>query len=321
MRIKIKDAADFLTTRDNFYILTHQSPDGDTIGSGFGLCFALRKLGKKANVLCSDDFPKRYDFMMEGYEPEKFTPETIVAVDVADVKLLGSKLSGYGEYVDLCIDHHVSNTEYAQRLLLYPDAAATCEVMYSLLTEMDVPLDKEIAECLYTGIATDTGCFKYGNTTKFCHMVAAKLMEHGINFEWINREMFDIKSKARLLVEQYISSSMEFYLDDRCAIAAVTIDTIEETGLAWEEFEGIAGMSVQVEGVMVGAILKEKEPGKFKISVRSASDVDVSAICRKLGGGGHKKASGCQLEGKLEDVKMQLLSAIAPALGIDLWLA
>lgn len=140
MQINLKETADFLKAHDNYYILTHQSPDGDTMGSGFGLCYALRKIGKKANVICSDEFPKRYYFMHDIYEPQKFSPETIVAVDVADTKLLGPKLAQYGSYVDLCIDHHISNTEYAKQLLVYPDAAAACEVIYRVLAEMEIPL-------------------------------------------------------------------------------------------------------------------------------------------------------------------------------------
>lgn len=322
MNVDFKETADFLRERDNFYILTHQNPDGDTIGSGFGLCHALRKMGKRANVLCSDEFPRRYGFMYGGCEPEKFSPETFIAVDVADKKLLGAGLVGYGDYIDLCVDHHVSNMKYAERLLLRPDAAATCEIMYRVILELDPALmDERIAECLYTGIATDTGCFKYSNTTRESHIAAAELMGYGINAARINREMFDIKSKARIKVEQYIYSSMEFYLDDKCAMAAVTLDTMRKAGLAPEEFEGISGMSVQPEGVQVGVIIREKEEGRFKVSMRSASDVDVSAVCKKLGGGGHAKAAGCNLEGDLSDVKLKLLSAIASAMGIDLWLA
>lgn len=321
MQINLKEAAKFLMTHDNYYILTHQSPDGDTMGSGFALCYALRSIGKSANVLCSDEFPRKYKFMYEDYEPQKFSPDTIVAVDVADERLLGSRLQGYCGYVDLCIDHHVSNTHYAKRLLVYPEAAAACEVLYRVLFEMKIAFGKLIAECLYTGIATDTGCFKYGNTTKLSHIIAASLMDCGIDAERINREMFDVKSKARLMVEQYVISAMEYYMDDKCAMAAITLETIEKLGLAQDELEGIAGMSVQPEGVQVGVIIKEKTPGKFKISLRSAADVDVSEICRKLGGGGHVKAAGCTIEGDLDDVKLQLLTAIAPALGIDLWLA
>lgn len=320
MNISLTETAEFLKNHDNYYILTHQSPDGDTMGSGFGLCYALRQIGKKANVLCSDEFPKRYHFMYEGYEPQKFSPETIVAVDVADKKLLGPKLIQYGDYVNLCIDHHVSNLHYAERLLVTPDASAACEVMYQVFSEMGVEFTKQIAECLYTGIATDTGCFKYANTTQLCHIITAHLMDCGIRMEQINREMFDTKSKARIKVEQHILSAMEYYLDDKCAMVAVTLDTMEKAGLAPEEFEGIAGMSIQTEGVQVGVVIKEKDKGKFKISMRSASDIDVSAICQKFHGGGHVKAAGCTLEGPLDDVKLRLLSAIAPEMGIDLWL-
>lgn len=321
MQINLKETAEFLKSRDKFYILTHQSPDGDTMGAGFGLCYALRSMGKSANVLCSDEFPKRYGFMYKDYGPQKFSPETIVAVDVADAKLLGSKLAQYGDYVELCIDHHVSNTGYAKRLLVYPDASAACEVLYRVLAEMGADIDKRTAECLYTGIATDTGCFKYGNTTKLAHTISAKLMEHGVDIESINRDMFDRKSKERLIAEKHILSDMEYYLDDKCTIIAVTLADMESKGFSSEELEGTAGITVQPEGVQVGVLIKEKEKGKFKVSMRSASEVDVSAICAKFGGGGHVKAAGCTLEGELEDIKLKLLSGIAPSLGIDLWLA
>ncbi len=321
MRINLKETAEFLETHDNYYILTHINPDGDTMGAGFALCYALRSKGKNANVLCSDEFPKRYGFMYENYEPQKFSPDTVVAVDVADEKLLGTPLAGYKGYVELCIDHHVSNTGYAKNLLVYPDASAACEVLYRVLSEMGIVPDRLTAECLYTGIATDTGCFRYANTTVLSHIIAAKLMECGIDAERINRDMFDRKSKERLAAEQHILSNMEYYLDDKCTITAVTLEDMKTKGFSQDEFEGTAGMTVQPEGVQVGVLIKEKDGGKFKISMRSASDIDVSAICAKFGGGGHIKAAGCTVEGELDDVKMQLLTAIAPTMGIDLWLA
>lgn len=321
MRINLKEAAEFLKEHDNYNILTHQSPDGDTMGAGFGLCHALREMGKNANVLCSDEFPKRYGFMFRDYEPQKFSPQTVIAVDVADAKLLGTPLSAYSDFVELCIDHHVSNTDYAKRLLVYPNASAACEVVYRVLAEMGYVPDRLTAECLYTGIATDTGCFKYGNTTKLAHTIAAKLMEYGADIETINREMFDKKSKRRLAAEQHILTNMEYYLDDKCTVTLVTLKDMEEKGFSSEELEGTAGITVQPEGVEVGVLIKEKEKGKFKISMRSASEVDVSAICAKFDGGGHVKAAGCKIDGEPEEIKLKLLMGVAPALGIDLWLA
>ncbi len=319
MQINYKEAAAFLNKCSDVYILTHQSPDGDTFGSAFALCKVLRNMGKNANVLCSDEFPKRYSFMYENYTPQRFAPKTIIAVDVADNKLLGKNLSQYADYVNLCIDHHFSNTHYSQKLLLNGEAAAACEVIYELFCEMKADIDKDIAECLYTGLATDTGCFKYENTTPRAHIIAAELMEYGVDYAWINRRMFDVKSRARIKIEQYVISNMEFYLSEKCAMIAITNDVITEMGVAPEEFEGLAALTLQLEGVEIGITIKEREKGKYKISMRSVSDADVSAICAKLGGGGHVRAAGCQLEGSLESVKLKLLSAAAPAFGMDVW--
>ncbi len=315
------EAAEFLRKNDYYYILIHVNPDGDAIGSGFGLCRVLREMGKKANVLCSDPIPKRYDYLLEDYTPMKFTPRTIVSVDLADTKLFGKELAGYEEYVDLCIDHHVSNTGYAQNTLVEPNAAAACEVLYHVFTEGDFPIDKLTACCLYTGLATDTGCFRFENTTPDTHIVAAELMKYDIAYAKINRHLFDIKSKARFMVEQHAINTMETYLDDKCAIICVTAETAAKTGLAAEEFEGLASIPMQIAGIEVGVTIKEKDPGKYKISMRSTEAVNVSEICGKLGGGGHARAAGCTQEGDLEQIKMKVLSAIAPALGFDLWLS
>lgn len=322
MKIGYNETAEFLKSRDNFYILTHASPDGDTVGSGFGLCYMLRKMGKHANVYCSDEFPKRYDFLYEGYMPQKFAPDTFVAVDVADKKLLGTKLAQYGDFVQLCIDHHVSNTEYAERLLVEPSAAAACQVVYRLAAETGmVTLDSQIAKCLYTGLATDSGCFKFECTTPETHLAAAELMKYDINAAWINRRMFDTKSKARIKVEQYVMSTMEYYLDDKCAIAAVTTEEMERVGLPVEETEGLAPLTTMLETVEVGVLIRQKDEHKYKVSLRSTGNVDVAEICKKFDGGGHIRAAGCTLEGDLEQVKLKILSGIAPSLGIDLWLA
>lgn len=319
--ISCAEAATFLNNNDNFYILTHVNPDGDAMGSGFALCNVLRSMGKMANVLCSDPFPKRYSFLYENYEPMKFTPKCVISVDLADIKLFGKELSVYSEYVDLAIDHHISNTGYARKTLVKPEAAAACEVLYEVFSEADLPIDSHTALCLYTGLATDTGCFKFENTTANTHMVAAQLMAYNIPIGRINRQLFDIKSMARLKVEQYVMSTIETYLDNKCAIVAVTSETIAETGLAWEEFEGLASLPMQIEGVEVGVTIKEKEPGRYKVSMRSDENADVSEICGKLGGGGHIRASGCVLEGSLRQVKMRVLSAVAASLGFDLWLS
>lgn len=310
MTVNLKEAAEFLLENDNYYILTHINPDGDTLGAGFALADALRSMGKNANVLCSDELPLRYLFLFDKYKDQDFDARTIVSVDIADLQLLGDELSIYKDRIDLCIDHHISNSLYAKRTFLDGDASATCEMMYNLIVEMGVPINKTIAKCLYTGISTDTGCFKYGNTTAAAHIIAGELISYGIDFAIINHMMFDLKTRSRLKAEQILISNMEFHFDDMCALITITKDLIKETQVDESEFDGLASIPRQVEGVQVGVTIKEKQAGVYKISMRSSDNVDVSKICGYFGGGGHTRAAGCQLEGELEQIKMHILNKV-----------
>ena len=314
MEIQYEEAIDFIKSSDNIYVLCHQSPDGDTLGSAFAFVNVLRSMGKKANALCSDQFPHRYCFMYDGYYKQEFEPHTIIAVDIADQTLLGKYLEQYKDKVDLCIDHHISNTFYAKKTLVNPKASATCEVLFELFERMKASIDTLTATCLYTGIATDTGCFKYENTSKQAHITASKLMDYNVDYAQINRKMFDVKSKGRLKVEQYLSSSMEYYLDDRCAMITITQEIIDKSGMEAAEFEGIASLTLQVEGVEVGVTVKQREENVYKISMRSSNYVDVSALCQKFGGGGHIKAAGCQINGTLDEVKKKIVNAVNQAI-------
>ena len=170
---------------DDILILCHKNPDGDTIGSSAALCKALQHLGKTAAVLCSDPIPAMYDYMQITVYDGSFTPAFVVAVDVAGIQLFGdhNNIQDYAEHVDLCIDHHGSNSGYAYETLVDDHAAAAAELLTELIPQMGVELTPEIAACLYTGVATDTGCFRFTNTTANTHLAAAKLIEAGADVE------------------------------------------------------------------------------------------------------------------------------------------
>lgn len=311
-KLDFQQTAEFLRSCEDAYILIHQSPDGDCIGSGYSLQAVLRLMGKRARVLCSDPIPQRFGFLLPSEPEEDFEPKCIIAVDVADPKLFGSYCEQYRECVDLCVDHHISNLHYAKRTLLHADAAAACEVLYGLYRHMDIPFTEQIAKCLYTGIATDTGCFKFDNTTAQTHACAAEIMREfpDIRYGLINRNMFDVKSPSRLRAEMLMLQAMEYHLDGKCAMICVTQELLAQTGMEEQDTDGLANLPTQPEGVEVGITLRERETGVYKISMRSAKDVNVSAICRTLGGGGHIKAAGCLLRGSLEEVKTVLLEAV-----------
>lgn len=315
MYIDFSEAETFLRNCEDAVILTHQSPDGDCIGAGFGLKDILAELGVRSRVVCSDEFPARFDFLTAGVPQEDFEPKTVIAVDIADTKLMGRYEEIYGGRVQLCIDHHESNRDYAEKTLLRESAAAACEIIYSLAKFMDVKISRHCAMCLYTGIATDSGCFKYSCTTPEAHEIAAEMKRnYDINFARINRYMFEVKSRGRMMLEAKFAGLMEEYLDGRLVIAAVTQELMNELGVSWDEFEGLAPLTIQLENTEVGILMKEREPGVFRCSFRSAEDVNVSDICRMLGGGGHAKAAGCTVEGSLKDAKKQLVAAVEQVL-------
>lgn len=311
------DLSKFFDEHDNFLILTHKSPDGDTLGCGFGLCNYLRENGKKANVINSDRFPERYKFLYDGYYVQDFKPECVVAVDIADTQLLGSRLSDFAQVgkIDLCIDHHVSNKFYAERTYLDGEASAACLILYEFLKSIGGNISDQTAKCLYTGIATDTGCFKYENTTPRAHMAAADLMTYDINFADINRKMFDVKSKGRLAVEQAVVANMEYYFDGECAVITITKELMSSCGVEEAEFDGLASLPLQVEGVKIGITIKQRHENVFKLSVRTAEDIDASAFCREFNGGGHVRAAGCEIEGDLETVKKTVIEHVRKTLG------
>ena len=308
---------EFFETHDKFLILTHKSPDGDTLGCGFALCSMLREMDKQANVVNSENFPVRYNFLYDGYYQQDFEPETIVAVDIADEQLLGSRLMEYAGKIDVCIDHHVSNKMFAKQTLLDAEASAACLILYEFMRAEDIPISDHEAACLYTGIATDTGCFKYENTTPKAHMAAADLMRFNFNFVKINRKMFDIKSKDRLRVEQMMTAEMEYYFDDRCSVICLTTEMMKESGAEPAEFDGLASIPLTVDGVVCGITIKQRHEKVFKLSVRTTEEMDASAFCRKFGGGGHIRAAGCEIESTLDEVKAKVLSAVSEVLGVS----
>lgn len=315
-RIDLREAAQYLRENDFFIILMHGSPDGDTLGCGYALCGALQQIGKKAKAVCPDPIPKKFNYMFREIEEQEFEPQTIITVDVADAKLLYG-MKELGEKAGLCIDHHVSNTEYAERLLLAPEYAAACELLFELLSFMhDVKITPCIADCLYTGIATDSGCFKYSNTSPQTHVYAAELMKLGADIVPINYAMFDMKSQGRLKLEQLALSNIRYYDAGRIAVIDVTQEVIDSIkGIDSEDIGALAAMPRQIEGVDIGICIKEKKPGLFKASLRSSENADVAAIAQNFGGGGHARAAGCAFECSLEEAEKQLVWACAKALG------
>ena len=310
-KVDLSQAAALLQAHDSILILTHRNPDGDTLGCAFALMYALREAGKTAKVICCDEIPEKYSYM---YSPEDLgEPENpyIVAVDVAAETLLGPVI--YEEYmgrVELCIDHHISNKGFAKNLLLR-DCAAACEIIYDLIKYMGIPVTKQIADCLYTGISTDTGCFKFPNVTENTHIIAAELIKLGADFTLINRLMFETKPRGYFRLEAAAINTIEMYYGGQCAFMYITQQMLKDSGTTASDCDGLAGVPRKIEGVLISATFRERTDGVYKVSLRSHAPVDAARICSVMGGGGHARAAGCEITPEnLEAGKKQLLEEI-----------
>jgi phosphoesterase RecJ-like protein len=312
------EAAAWLQAQTQVIILIHQSPDGDCIGSGYALAAMLRLMGKHAVVRCCDPILPRFSFLIEDEVPDVVDEEhaTVMTVDVADRKLLGDLDAVYGDRVQLAIDHHRTHCPFATELCLDAEAASACEIVYEIGRLLPISLTTQIVKRLYTGMATDTGCFQYSNTTPRTLRHVADLMEQfpDVPYDKINRAMFVVKSMQRLHLEQELMQQLQSYLDGKCMVICITLAFLEANHLQPEDAEGWANFPLQIEGVEVGITIKEREPGVFKISMRSTDQVDVSAICQQFGGGGHVRAAGCRIEGTVETVRQQLVDAVERSL-------
>lgn len=304
----VSRAAQVLQAADQILILTHRRPDGDTAGSAGALCCALRKAGKTAYVAPNAEITKRYAGLITPYAPAGvYTPDFIVSVDCADRNMIPSELAAYADRVDLVIDHHRSNTGFGAENLVMGHRAACAEIICEVIEEMGLVLDCEIAEGIYVGASTDTGCFKFSNTTANTHLVAAKCLEAGIDGGEINRALFETKSRARYEMERMLFSTMQFFRRGTIAVALITREAKKKTGADWDDLDAIAGIPRQIEGVEVGLTLTELEDGDTKVSVRTTKEVDASVICSMVGGGGHVRAAGATLHCPSEEAIRRML--------------
>ena len=290
-----KETAALLQGWDNLLILCHASPDGDTLGSACALARGLTSLGKRADIRCADKIPAKFQYLFEGVNLGGFTPEHIVSVDVADIELLGKLKDEFAGKIELAIDHHGTHREFAPRRWVEPDSAAAAELIWLLLKELNVGISPEMASCVYTGITTDTGCLRYQNATPRTYRIAAETIEAGANAGEINRRMWETKTRAQMEAERKIMDTMEYFCGGKCALIHIPQSILRETGATESDVEGAASLPRQIEGVLIGVTVKEKEDGTVKISLRTTPPVNAAEICKNFGGGGHAGAAGCTM--------------------------
>lgn len=309
-----------LKSADRIAILPHLSVDGDGLGSSLALGLILGKLGKKTAVFLEENIPSVYDFL-PGLElvaadpPAGCTFDVAVALDTGDPGRLGRRADIFNAAgITVNIDHHTTNSQFAFYNYVDIKASSVGEIVYQLIKMMGQDMDADIATCLYVALATDTGGFKYSNTSALTHQVAADLINSGVNVADVSQRVFDATSLEKTRLVGLAINSLELLEHGKVAFVTLTDKMVKETGAGEEDFDGIVNIGRNINGVEVAAMFREKDCCEVRVNLRSNVFVDVSAIARTFSGGGHKKASGCTVQGSLEEVKSKLLEAIRQAL-------
>ena len=311
MMLTVAETAALLRTFDNVLILTHVRPDGDTVGCAAALCAGLRALGKTAYLLPNAGLTDTSAPYFAPYAaPDGFKPEKVVSTDIATVGLFPENAKPYIGNIDLAIDHHPSFESFGKENIVRPEAAACGELMYDILATLG-PITPEIALPLYVAVSTDTGCFAYNNTSAQTHAVAAALMRTGIDFKTVNKVFFRTKTRKRMQLEGAMLDTMEFYDRDRVAVLSVPISLMERVQATESDAEDLSALGGQIEGVDCAITMRELRPDVWKLSVRTGSRINATKVCAMLGGGGHAAAAGCTVEAPWQQVKEQILAAVA----------
>ena len=291
------ETAKFLLSRDHITILTHRRPDGDTIGSAAVLCMGLRQLGKSAYVLENPEVTEKYSHLHQGLtKPVVEDGDTVVCVDVASAGMLPESFAHLLDRIDLRIDHHGLSSSFTPNELVDPEAAACGEILYDVLMEMGVELDIPMADALYTAVATDTGCFRFANTTPHSFLVAAECAKVGGELFRINQVLFETNSLARLRLQGWMVENARFMAGGKIAICVIPYALEQELGLTEDDMENISGFPRTIEGVRIAATLRENAAGAVKLSVRAVPGYDAAQLCAQFGGGGHKGAAGANMD-------------------------
>ncbi len=305
------EVAAWLRERDNFIILTHDAPDGDTLGSAAGLCLGLRALGKTAHVLENPETGERLAYLVQGLTvTEVPAGATVVSVDIPAPKMLPEAFEPLLGRIALRIDHHGSSSSFTELELVDPGYASCAELIYDILLDMGVTLTPEMAIPLYTGTSTDTGCFRFANTTAHSFLVAAACAETGADLYPINQALFDTVSLSRLKVQSWVTAHTHFHADGAVAVCAMPATLATELGVPEEEVGGVAGFVRSIEGVKMAATLRESTEGKVYISTRAVPGYNCAAVCERFGGGGHKGAAGAGTDMPLKEAEKLLTKAI-----------
>ncbi len=311
-----KEISKLISEAGSIAIFPHVSADGDAIGSSLALGLVLRNAGKRVAIYIEENIPNVYSFLpgIELANLHNSADEVMdlnIALDTGDVGRLGTRAEFFfNAPCTINIDHHITNTKFSHLNFVDELSASTGEIIYSLIKEMELEINADIATCLYAAIATDTGGFQYQNTSAETHKITAELLSTGINVGELSQRIFDNTTFEKLKLTQKAIELLELYENAKFAVVVLSLEDIHSIGARDEDCDGIVNIGRSIEGVEVSALIKEKGDNEIRVNLRSKTYVDVSEVAALFEGGGHKRAAGCTIKGSLEDAKSKIINAI-----------
>jgi bifunctional oligoribonuclease and PAP phosphatase NrnA len=317
MKVSFHEIAEAIKQAHRIAVLSHVRPDGDAIGSQLALTLCLQQMGKEASAWNEDGLPESFRFLGKSdlirrppSAPEEF--DLAIALDTASQQRLGTALNAIGRATRwVNIDHHISNPGYGDLVYIDPVAPATGQIVYEFLHAENLPLTLAAADGLYTAISTDTGSFRYANTTARTFEIASELIKIGVNAAAIANKLYESYPKRRVLLLGEILPKAEFAAGDRIASLILTNETKERLGIQPDDIDGLIDFVRSVEPVVVAIFFEELPEDKVRLSMRSKGDrVDVNKICGEFGGGGHPRAAGARMRGNLKEVTSKVLQRV-----------
>lgn len=320
----LSEIGKLIKEKDRFAIVSHISPDGDALGSSLGLYNALKEVGKSADFYINDNLPHKYSYLpgfSESKKLEEFSEkdryECLFVLDCSDMdrfRELNSLISKADVIIN--IDHHISNTLFGDINFVDSNASSVGEIIYQLLKINGFTISNQTAECLYTSILTDTGGFKYSNTTSITFSIVGDLINTGIDFSDIYNRVFDVKTYEKVKLLSSVTSSLEMAFNGRVAILTLTQKMLEENNAKEEDSDEFVNIARDIEGTEVGIFIKERDKNSCKVSLRSKKYIDVRKIAEIFGGGGHIRAAGCTINKNTFEAKKMIVDVLKEHMGV-----
>ncbi|KIL39204.1 exopolyphosphatase [Gordoniibacillus kamchatkensis] len=318
---RLQAASEFMREHDDFLVVSHVQPDGDAVSSTLAVGWMLAQLGKTYTMINEGRLPAKFSYLPNYERVLSFTEQApsrlfrhVISVDCADYARIGKVSELFAEGAKLLnIDHHPTNDGFGACQLIVPDASATVEILYDLAVQMGFALDTDFGRCIYTGLLTDTGGFRYASVGPKVMQIAADLLKLGVNGHELAEAALEKMTVPQMKLLQKGLSTLRFSDDRKIAWVHISLEDMAAIQAESEDMDGLVNYPRNVEGVLVGLMFKQRGPLSWKISLRS-NTVNVAEIAQKFGGGGHIRAAGCTVEGELQEVTERVVREVGSML-------